>query len=180
MSEIRHTPAPPPDEPCEGCGSCLARREFLRVGVGAAAVAALAALFPGQAAAVRWTEPTGTGPPLRYPVPQSDGVEIDKSGEVILVRQGITVFAFALSCPHERSMLRWREGDGIFRCSKHHSEYSSQGVFQKGRATRNMDRLAVRLEGNELVVDPDTVFLSDENPEGWASALVSLALPAPR
>lgn len=106
---------------------------------------------------------------------QADGVEIDKANAVILVRQGTAVFVFALSCPQQRSMLRWREEDGILQCSKHYSEYSCLGEFQKGRATRNMDRLAVRLEGNELVVDPDTVLQSDQDSGGWASAVVTVA-----
>jgi len=43
------------------------------------------------------------------------------------------------------------------------------------RATRNMDRLGIRLEGSEVVVDPTTVYHSDDDPGGWASAVV----PAP-
>jgi Rieske Fe-S protein len=71
-------------------------------------------------------------------------------------------------------MLRWRPEDGIFQCTKHHSEYSPTGEYRKGRATRNMDRLAIRLEGAELVVDAGTVIQSDENAGGWAAAAVSV------
>ena len=37
-----------------------------------------------------------------------------------------------------------------------------------GRATRNMDRLAVRLDGTTLVVDVNRMLQSDKDPAGWA------------
>ena len=164
------------DEDCTGCGSCVGRRDFLRTGLGAAAMAALAAFLPTRAEAtpLRWTQALGRGGELRYPVPAADGVEVDRSNELILVRHQGVVTAFALSCPHQRSMLRWREGKEIFQCTKHHSEYDPMGVYQKGRATRNMDRLLVRLEGDEIVVDPSTTYHSDDDPQGWASAAVKV------
>jgi Rieske Fe-S protein len=165
------------EDGCDGCGSCPSRREFFRVGVGAAVAAAVAAVLPASAGAtpIRWVRSAGSGGALRYPMPTADGVDVDRGNEVILVRYQGTVAAFALSCPHQRSMLRWREGDGIFQCSKHHSEYSPTGQYLKGRATRNMDRLGIHLEGSEVVVDPGTVYHSDDDPGGWASAVV----PAP-
>jgi Rieske Fe-S protein len=69
-------------------------------------------------------------------------------------------------------MLRWRDKKGIFQCTKHHSEYSPLGEFQKGRATRNMDRLAVEIVGGAVVVDPTRVFHSDDDAVGWAAAAV--------
>lgn len=165
------------EEACDGCGSCPGRREFLRAGLAAAALAALAGMSAREAAAapVRWTRSVGGTDELRYPVPVADGVEVDRKNEVILVRHRGVLAAFALSCPHQRSMLRWREKDGIFQCTKHHSEYSPTGVYQRGRATRNMDRLLIRREGGEVVVDPATTYHSDEDPQGWASATVSVS-----
>jgi len=177
MNVTRLPSLAPREEGCEGCGSCPSRREFFRVGIGAAVAAAVAAVLPASAGAtpIRWIRPAGSGGALRYPVPTADGVDVDKGNELILVRFQGTIAAFALSCPHQRSMLRWREGDGIFQCSKHHSEYLPLGQYRKGRATRNMDRLGIHLEGSEVVVDPGTVYHSDEDPDGWASAVV----PAP-
>jgi Rieske Fe-S protein len=175
MSEMKLTSLAASEGECAGCGSCPSRREFFRVGVGAAVVAAIAAVLPASAAGatpIRWVRSVGSGGALRYPVPTADGVDVDRDHEVILVRYQGTVAAFALSCPHQRSMLRWREGDGIFQCTKHHSEYSPTGVYLKGRATRNMDRLGISLDGSEVVIDPDTVYHSDEDPTGWASAVV--------
>lgn len=168
----------PSEQACAGCGSCVGRRDFLRVGLGAGVVAALGTLVPSGASAssLRWTRAVSTADDeLRYPLPATDGVEVDRSNEVILVRYQGEVVAFALSCPHQRSLLRWREGHGIFQCSKHHSEYSPTGVYQKGRATRNMDRLGIRLEGSEVVVRPSDTYHSDEDPEGWSSAAVEVS-----
>ena len=164
------------DTPCAGCGGCVDRRDFFKAGLGAAALALLGTLtLPRNAgAAVRWTQATESGDTLRYPVPATDGVEIDKSNEVIVVRHEGQLMAFALSCPHQRSMLRWREKDGKFQCSKHRSEYTPSGEYTKGRATRNMDRLAVSLDGGQLVVDPSTGFHSDDDPQGWESAVITL------
>jgi len=175
MSEMKSTTLAAREDACAGCGSCPSRREFFRVGVGAAVVAAVAAVLPASAAGatpIRWIRSVGSGGPLRYPVPGADGADVDRDHEVILVRYQGVVAAFALSCPHQRSMLRWREKDGIFQCTKHHSEYSPTGVYEKGRATRNMDRLGISLEGSEVVVDPDTVFHSDDDPAGWDAAVV--------
>jgi nitrite reductase/ring-hydroxylating ferredoxin subunit len=161
-----------PDEECDACGSCLLpRREFMRLGLTAAAVA----LMPSAVSAAPLGHAGASGPsgPLKYPVPTADGVSVDRASEVILVRYQGTIAAFALSCPHQRSMLKWRDKDGIFRCTKHHSEYSPLGVFEKGRATRNMDRLRIQLVGNEVVVDPSTVYHSDDDAAGWNSAVVA-------
>lgn len=175
MSEMKLTTLAAREEACAGCGSCPSRREFLRVGVGAAVASAVAALLPTRAAGatpVRWIRSADSDGPLRYPLPTEDGVDVDRDNEVILIRYQGTVAAFALSCPHQRSLLRWRENKGIFQCTKHHSEYSPTGVYEKGRATRNMDRLGISLEGSEVVVDPDTVYHSDDDPAGWDAAAV--------
>jgi len=159
------------DEECRACGSCVGRREFVVAGLGAA----FAALLPSalRAAPVEWIQSTASGGALHYPVPTDDGVQVDRKSEVILVRYQGSIAAFALSCPHQRSMLRWRENKGNFQCTKHHSEYAPLGEFQKGRATRNMDRLGIQLVGSEVVVDRSQVFQSDQNAAGWNQAVVA-------
>ena len=83
-------------------------------------------------------------------------------------------FAFNLACPHENTALKWLPKDGRFQCPKHESRYQPTGIFTSGRATRNMDRLGVRLEDNMLVVDVSKFFQSDKDQAGWAAASVSL------
>lgn len=145
------------------------------MGLGAAVVA----LLPRGAAAapIEWISPSGVEDELRYPIPETDGAHVDRGNEVILMRHDGAIAAFALSCPHQRSMLRWREKDGIFQCTKHHSQYTPTGEFMKGRATRNMDRLAIRLDGDAVVVDPARVYHSDEDATGWDGALVTIPDP---
>lgn len=135
----------------------------------------MAAMLPGSAAAapIRWIQASTSGETLRYPVPTADGVDVDRHNELIMVRYQGIIAAFALSCPHQHSMLRWRANKGYFQCTKHHSEYSPTGVYLKGRATRNMDRLAIRLDGSDVVVDPKTVYHSDDDPQAWNAAVVT-------
>lgn len=109
-----------------------------------------------------------------YPIPAGDGVTIDKAAQVILVRFEQQAYAFRLSCPHQNTALRWRQEEGRFQCPKHKSRYRPDGVFISGRATRNMDRLAVRREGETIVVDLNTVYRSDKDTAGWAGATVPL------
>ena len=78
------------------------------------------------------------------------------------------------SCPHQNTALRWDEGDHEFHCPKHKSRYRADGTFIEGRATRDMDRLAVRREGAALVVDVDSVIQQDENQAAWSGAVVNL------
>ena len=115
-----------------------------------------------------------TGAEHRYPVPAADGVTIDKAAQVIVVRFQSHLYAFNLACPHQNQALRWLPKEGRFQCPKHESKYQPNGTFMNGRATRNMDRLAVRLDAGSLVVDVDTMFQSDKDPAGWAAAAVTI------
>ena len=54
------------------------------------------------------------------------------------------------------------------------SKYEPNGTFMNGRATRNMDRLAVRVDAGSLVVDVDRMFQSDKDPAGWAAAATTI------
>ena len=107
-----------------------------------------------------------------YPVPSADGIAIDKDNSVIIARAAGKLYAFSLACPHRNTALRWNEGDHEFQCPKHHSRYRSDGVFIDGRSTRNMDRMAIRRAGNELIVDIDKLYQADENPSEWEAAFV--------
>jgi len=108
-----------------------------------------------------------------YAVPTTDGVVIDKDNSVIIARAAGKVYAFSLACPHRNTALKWDEGDHEFQCPKHHSRYRSDGVFIDGRSTRNMDRMAIRRAGNELIVDIDKLYQADTNPNEWAAAVVA-------
>jgi len=151
------------DEPCRcescGVGACgPTRRDFLEM----IAAGAVIVFVTGVRA----------GAEMRYPVPASDGVTIDKTAQVIIVRYQGHAYAFNLACPHQNQMLRWLPKEGRFQCPKHESKYQPTGVFMNGRATRNMDRLAIRIDAGSLMVNVDRMFMSDKDPSGWAAATV--------
>ncbi len=175
-------------EACDGCGACdhetNSRRDFLRQG--ALALALLAAGRLPLAAAARGTGAPvgvpalrmGTGRPVDgqvlYDVPAADGATIDRDNQVILVRWQGSAYAFGLSCPHQRTMLRWEKDDGRFQCPKHHSKYEPDGTFISGRATRGMDRYAVQMQGPQIAVDTSRLYREDEDPAEWNGAVVKL------
>lgn len=109
-----------------------------------------------------------------YPIPAADSTIIDKDHQVILVRFEQKMYAFNLSCPHQNTALHWLQDEARFQCPKHKSRYQPDGVFISGRATRNMDRFAVRRDGDNIVVDVDKFYKSDENPADWAAAVLAL------
>ncbi|MDB4881571.1 MAG: Rieske [2Fe-2S] iron-sulfur protein [Gemmatimonadetes bacterium] len=163
---------------CAGC-SLGSRRDFVvgALRAGAMAMAALG-LSPGGAEAMPLrfvTALVARGEERSYPVPPSDGAQIDKDNDVILVRTGKAVYAFALSCPHQNTALRWDAAENRFQCPKHKSRYHPDGTFIEGRATRGMDRYAVKLVGAAVVVDLDKLYQEDTELSQWQHAVVTLA-----
>jgi len=164
----------------DDCTDCTLhdRRSFLARTL--AAVAAASLLLPGIVRAEEMAgfivhsaarRPDGTA---KYSVPSFDGATIDTENETIIVRSGGKCMAFALSCPHQRAMLKLKKGDSALLCPKHKSEYKLDGEYIRGRATRNMDRRSIRREGAELVVDLDSLFQSDDDAAAWAAAIVTV------
>ena len=168
------------DHPAGGCEDCPLepeRRRFMRqAGTFALTLVALGiprrcanAMVPRPVSARRWL---GGNP--SYPIPAQDGAQIDRDAEVILVRWQNTLYAFNLSCPHQRTALRWYASDGQFQCPKHHSKYRPDGSFISGRATRGMDRFTLARTGDEVTVDVDAMHKQDADPAGWAAAALAL------
>jgi nitrite reductase/ring-hydroxylating ferredoxin subunit len=161
--------------PCEGCPR-YERREFLKDGalILAGIVASLGGL-PGRASAMalRAAGPLAkAGQDVTYPIPATDGAVIDHGNDVILVRFQQKVYAFNLSCPHQNTALHWQPEDAQFQCPKHHSRYRPDGVFISGRATRGMDRFAVRRSGANVVVDLNLYYRQDRNAAEWGAAFL--------
>lgn len=170
------------DHDCGGCalhdGVDDARRRFLRDAALAVAGIAAALGLPARADALdmQFGAPLHVeGTKASYALPGTDGATVDKEREVILVRWDGTVYAFALSCLHQRSMLKWKgEDGGRFQCPKHKSKYRPDGSFISGRATRAMDRYAVRRMGAQVEVDTARLFKEDGDEAGWGAARVRL------
>ena len=163
---------------CSGCDGHSGWRDFLRQ---------VTAILAGVAVSLRTGPGLLTGLPIAfdpgrstdadeaaYPIPAEDGATIDKPREVILVRYEKAVYAFALSCPHQKTPLRWQPDAQRFQCPKHKSRFQPDGSFIDGRATRNMDRYAIRREGDEVRVSLDKLYREDENREAWIAAVVTL------
>jgi nitrite reductase/ring-hydroxylating ferredoxin subunit len=169
-----------PSAPIDDCAGCTLhnRRDFLldALRAGAVALAAIGMAPSGaDAMPLRWISAmAAAGAERTYPVPATDGVQIDKDNEVILARAGKSVYAFALACPHQNTALRWDAGNNRFQCPKHKSKYRPDGTFIEGRATRSMDRYAVRLVGNAVSVDVDKLYQEDTDLAQWQHAVVTL------
>jgi nitrite reductase/ring-hydroxylating ferredoxin subunit len=163
---------------CSGCALATDRRGFLGSITGiVAALAVTLRVAPARAAALpaRAASARSVGyEEVAFPIPPQDQVTIDAAREVILVRHEQAVYAFGLSCPHQKTPLRWNQASGRFQCPKHKSMFSADGGFLDGRATRNMDRYAIRRDGDNVVVDLGKLFREDENRNEWTAALVRL------
>lgn len=162
---------------CGGCGN-WERRQFVQRAVGSvAALLGLTLVGSSDAAAqifaMRSPE-SGARGMTTYAIPAPDSVSIDTKIDVIIARAGDRAYAFALSCPHQNTALRWNAKEHRFQCPKHKSKYTSAGAFIDGRATRNMDRLPIKLEGTSLAVDTSREIRSDQEAAQWAAAFVQL------
>ena len=164
----------------EGCETCplVDRRAFLeRATIAVASAVAALGLSPAQARGfdVRLGRALwNSDEEHAYPIPATDGATIDKENQIILVRFKDKAYAFNLSCPHQNTALHWLADEGRFQCPKHKSRYQADGVFISGRATRNMDRFAVRRDAATIVVDVDKMYRSDKNAAEWEAAVVTL------
>ncbi len=162
---------------CLGCGN-VERRQFVQTAVGSVAALLGLSLFgssEGAAQIFATNAPRdGARGMTSYAVPTADGVNIDTHNDVIIARAADKAYAFALSCPHQNTALRWIAKAQRFQCPKHQSKYAPSGEFIEGRATRNMDRLPIKLEANMLVVDTSREIHSDQDAAKWAAAFVQL------
>jgi len=154
----------PDEHDCNACpiAPAIERRDFIRD---------LVARF---GVAVFFASGVGSRADKNYAIPATDAVVIDKDESVIIARFGAKAFAFSLACPHQNTALRWDAGNKRFQCPKHRSRYQPDGVFIEGRATRGLDRFAVRGEGQSIVVNLDVLYHEDKNPTEWAAAFLPL------
>jgi nitrite reductase/ring-hydroxylating ferredoxin subunit len=160
-----------------GCFFSTDRRAFLR----ATALGVLGALV-GEAALPTLAHGIGNATParsrgleLRYPLPAADGVAVDETNDVILVRWQGRAYAFSVECPHRGGRLEWRAQEGRVFCPKHKARFRPDGAHDSGRSTRALDRYDIRREGSSLVIRLDVLRRADTDPAGWAAAVATLA-----
>lgn len=164
------------DTDCSGCGLADRRRFLMQ----AAAAVATVMVGLGMSAERALAMPLGivsgvrlpNGKDASYPIPATDGATIDHDNDVIIARFQGHVFAFSLACPHQNTALRWLAEEGRFQCPKHKSKYAPDGTFLSGRATRSMDRFALRKDGASVVVNLNTLYEQDKQQKEWEAASV--------
>ncbi len=164
-------------EPCAACAASDSRRDFLQQAamLVSAALAGIAAPPSAEAVPVTAGGPLcASGPELIYPIPAADGATIDRENGVIIVRLRNKLFAFNLSCPHENAAVRWKAAVNRFECSRHDSRYTPDGLYTSGRATRNMDRFALKRNGETILVDVSKLIQSDTHKAEWEAAALTL------
>jgi Rieske Fe-S protein len=167
----------PIHEPCAACAAADTRRDFLKQTalLVSGALVGMVGGASGEALPVTAAGPLEVaGTELTYPIPAEDGATVDRDNGVIVVRFQGKLFAFNLSCPHENAAVRWKPAVGRFECSRHDSKYQPNGTYTSGRATRNMDRFALKRNGNSVVVDVSTFFQSDTQKAQWEAAALAL------
>jgi nitrite reductase/ring-hydroxylating ferredoxin subunit len=152
------------------------RREFFQLAGCLGIAVAVLGLSSDEALAlpVSTTEGAQSGGERRYPMSATDGVNVDRATQLIVVRIGGHVYVFALSCPHENNAVKWLPKDHRFQCTKHDWEYQPDGVHTAGRATRNLDRYVIRRDRDSVVVDLHRWMQSDKDPAGWAAATIAV------
>jgi len=163
---------------CEGC-PLVPRRDFLRnAAVAAAGILVALGASPAKAAAmpIEFVSALGGGKEDKsYAIPGKDGAQIDKQNETMIARWQGKVYVFAMTCPHQNTALKWYDKDNQFECPKHHSRFMPDGVYvpDSGRATRGLDRFAVRKDGNNIVANLDKLFQEDDNESDWKVAFIT-------
>jgi Rieske Fe-S protein len=165
------------DAECAGC-TLATRRSFLQDAAGLVVAALVGIGLDARTASalpVRLASADhARSGAVTYPVPAADGVTIDRANDVMIARYQGKVYAFSLACPHQNTALRWLEAEGRFQCPKHKSKYAPDGTFLSGRATRSMDRFALRKDGGTIVVDTDQMYEQDKQAQEWSAAVVTV------
>lgn len=167
------------DRDCEAC-PIVERRRFLRdAGLTVGAIFAALGIGPSVASAAPIEFISALGGSRQdksYPIPDKDGAQIDKSNDAILMRWQGKVYVYSLACPHQNTVIHWSDKDTQFECPKHHSRYLPDGEYVKdsGRATRGLDRFAIRRDGNTVVANLDKLYQQDEDTAQWNTAFITL------
>lgn len=157
------------------------RRRFLKSSAGCLGGAfALCAILPEslRALPVEMVEGVsvraGAVAEQAYQIPATDSVSIDAKKGLILARTAGKLYAFSMTCPHERAAVKWVAKDNRFACTKHDSKYRPDGTYISGRSTRSLDRFPIRRDGNQALINVDQVFRFDKNPDGWEKAVIAV------
>jgi cytochrome b6-f complex iron-sulfur subunit len=88
-------------------------------------------------------------------VPEGGGAVVDAPGgkKIVVARISATeVKAFDATCPHQGSMVAEPSG-GTITCPSHGSQFgASDGAVKKGPATSGLKAVAVKIDGDQVVL----------------------------
>ncbi|MFI9816736.1 Rieske (2Fe-2S) protein [Saccharothrix variisporea] len=86
-------------------------------------------------------------------VPDGGGVVVAAGGKnLVVTRSGSTVKAFDAACPHAGTTVGAPSG-GTITCPNHGSQFSaSDGAVKKGPATSGLKTVAVKVQGDQVVL----------------------------
>jgi len=86
------------------------------------------------------------------------------------------VYAFSLACPHQHTTLRWQETITSSNVRSTIRIFTATAFYidGSGRATRGMDRFAVRRDNGNIAVDLDKLFQQDEDAAGGSGRAATL------
>ena len=141
----------------------LTRREFGAV-AGISAAAATGATFLGAFqdffVPKLTKEPPSTFRAGKLSDYSDDGVyeQFKQSQNVWLVRNGSVIYALSTICTHLGCIPNWLLADEKFKCPCHGSGFYRSGVNFEGPAPRPLERHAIRLDGETVIVDKGLIF----------------------
>jgi nitrite reductase/ring-hydroxylating ferredoxin subunit len=151
------------------------RRQVLRTGwkIGGGLLGVAAGWTTYQALRPLAGAATGTklklARPANYP---ADTATYVTAGRLWIANTGTQLFALSQRCPHLGCRVPFCESSGHFECPCHGSKFDIGGEWIEGPAPRGMDKFALSVEGDSLVVDISKVL---PGPERGAKAFFKAA-----
>lgn len=83
---------------------------------------------------------------------------LDTKGQYAELTNGAPFMALYQRCVHLGCRVPWCTTSQWFECPCHGSRYNQWGEYQFGPAPRGLDRFALRVEGDQVVVDTGTII----------------------
>jgi len=84
-------------------------------------------------------------------------VETVSAAQAYLTKNGDDVVALWWRCPHLGCRVPWCDSAGEFECPCHGSRFNRLGEYRAGPAPRGMDRFAVEIVEEAVIIDTATI-----------------------
>jgi cytochrome b6-f complex iron-sulfur subunit len=138
-------------------GNRMKRRKFLKVLTAALGATGLASFFYPL---LRYLTPiapeegVGTLKINKNEIPAGAAKELHFNNIPIVVinRRGKGYIALSRVCTHLGCLVNYDRDEEIFVCPCHAAEFTREGLRIRGPAPRPLDRIAMRVEGDEIII----------------------------